>query len=397
MVNDSVVMFLQEWLTNPDKEDFKGRTFRIHITHNDLDGYGCIIVTDVIRHHLSQDKKLFHDVPIIERAVSNPGEVPEILLSTITSLTKIDGYIPGTDRLKVLVTDLAPDPSVFKRLILNGHLLDFCVIDHHEGHYAYDLEALKDDVLYKNGSYYIHKTTCATNLVFDICVLAVILGDGGVLSPWCKQLMDFAKAVNRFDLGNWGSWNCGNISDVPVEVQEQLIFNRARRDEKVMTWLANRVKAIDRGEPFVLQHQDLANEEWSDLVTSMNLFLSQMQNWTVQEAPLFSVQMDGMNRVFNGPVYQVRGLLVEKDEPSLQNYSLISRQILEDHPDIDMLVYIDRNRNTVELRSRKNECVDVSRVAYVNGGGGHRNAAGFPLPEFTAWNPPIAFGQFNEG
>ena len=233
--------------------------------------------------------------------------------------------------------------------------------------------------------------------MFDLCILAVVLGDGGVLSPWCNQLKDFVKAVNCFDLGNWGSWNCGNISDIPVEVQEQLIFNRARRDEKVLTWLANRVKAIDQGEPFVLQHRDLANEEWSDLVTSMNLFLSHMQNWTVQEAPLFSVQMDGMNRIFNDPVYQVRGLLVEKDEPSLQNYSLISRQILEDHPDIDMLVYIDRNRNTVELRSRKNGCVDVSRVAYVNGGGGHRNSSGFPLPEFTAWNLPIAFGQFKEG
>ena len=70
---------------------------------------------------------------------------------------------------------------------------------------------------------------------------------------------------------------------------------------------------------------------------------------------------------------------VDDDSYPINNLTLVSREILDNHPEIDLFALIDADR-AIELRS-KSPIISCAEIATMNGGGGHKGAAGFPLPE----------------
>lgn len=63
------------------------------------------------------------------------------------------------------------------------------------------------------------------------------------------------------------------------------------------------------------------------------------------------------------------------------NYiSEVGNEILRNIPEIDVMIFIDADRNSISLRTRKDN-IDLSTIAKLHFGGGHQKAAGFPMVE----------------
>jgi len=61
------------------------------------------------------------------------------------------------------------------------------------------------------------------------------------------------------------------------------------------------------------------------------------------------------------------------------NVSELLMRYLDEHPEVDVACQINPDRNTLSLRSKGK--VDITKLAAVYGGGGHRDAGGHPLPD----------------
>ena len=59
-------------------------------------------------------------------------------------------------------------------------------------------------------------------------------------------------------------------------------------------------------------------------------------------------------------------------------FSIVSKRVLEERQDIDIIALINHDRKTIELRTNK-ENINVGDIAILNGGGGHQKASGFPI------------------
>ena len=357
--------------------DWVRRTFdvRIHVSHNDMDGLGCFVVEDVYRTLVL--KKTAHGI-IHAVTVSRPDEVNDTLVNKITALEN-EGKLKPDQSIMILVTDLCPDPTVFKNLLGKGYDLTFCVIDHHQNHRGYDKIVAEDLVLNPRGSYLIDTKECATKLISRSMYAMFHCQLNATATEKENALLTFVQAVDRFDTGNWGEWANLDAKDVDVSVKEQLIFASYRRDEKENYWVVERAGFILDccGLNDITRWTDVVETELKALMDEYRKFKDDMVNMSEHNVPLFTATIGGKQYAFADRTIDVHGVVVE-NRPSIKNFSLISRQILEEYPFIDILVVIDCNRNAVELRSGRNG-PDVSKIAHFNGGGGHPRAAGFPL------------------
>ena len=107
---------------------------------------------------------------------------------------------------------------------------------------------------------------------------------------------------------------------------------------------------------------------------------------TIRSMPVASFSLlnddgepDGFAKTIYGPPYKVFGVYHTEGHEDYKYFSFISREILTEYdPSIDILLYVNFVRGTVDLRTASDH-IDVSRIAHLNGGGGHPKAAGFPL------------------
>ena len=132
-----VTTLITDWLLSPVKG-----MYRIHLSGDDLDGYGAQLVTSFATEHICRvlhgctpedtlpKKYIYHLV----NSSGDPDDVKSAINDVVESIIYATNYDKQTDALSFLVTGIEHfDPeSMFSSLATAGHTIQYIVIDSHK-------------------------------------------------------------------------------------------------------------------------------------------------------------------------------------------------------------------------------------------------------------------------
>lgn len=318
----------------------------IHVTHTDMDGYGCSVVVAVAKEAgLIRDGVEYHTINI-----GYPGKFVE-------AVEDFTAEHPETATWPILITDLNANDQMIDYLEETG--VPFALIDHH----VTDMD-LVTRIKGLSMATRISTLDSATRLLFNQCEFYSI---GPYYSNIVSALDDYTLAVSKYDTGNWGSWNAENILSTSDALREQLLFMGTPADDYVSEVTKQIVHDTNRD----LYSMDAVNRQFSLLATYQNLFNSN----------LMEVDPDCLDK---GPVRITKAMAIPITLPYI---SIISKKYLEENHDVDVLVILGNKHGNISLRSVD---FNVQQLAAAYGGGGHPRAAGFPIENMEL---SVSFGR----
>lgn len=376
---------------------------RIHISHNDLDGYGCMLVTKL---HIMDDTTNIN--------YSNVGlsEVNETINTTVREI--VNAETEKFDKVYLLITDIANvDIHMLEQLSVEYNI-KYLVIDHHQWNSKYDT----------NKCVYISNEYSATLLYFN---LVSNLQNKYFVNPprypkpseCILNARHVFELISKYDTGKWGKWRntttvcddsivfnnypCdGVINTIPAEITLQLLFKWYEYNPNI--WVNHMYLLLTHST------EDLVPNANTD---GLDMWLSSYISYGIVEYNIFVVYMyERLNEAYN---LFLRDIEDDQNLEELMNkynikipdeykncvfkifvdtasdkdkcngningyFSLISKEYLETYTDVDILIMVydkpDNSDKTVSLRTAKDD-INVADIAQFNGGGGHPKAAGF--------------------
>lgn len=317
-------------------------TDRIWISHNDLDGYGCMTVGNVmIRLSITNLKRRtsynrLHNVGV-------PNEVISVLKE----------YDPKVKMF--LITDLRINRETIDYMINNGYR--FIVIDHHiwsEDDYNTVMEYSPYSVISQNES--------ATKLLYDAFCSAVSEHFGKDVSY--SELDNYATAVSKYDRGYWGDWGRINgLNKCSQALMEQLIFSDFKSKDSCWLYPISMGRYIYDHKGTVHTHDEATKARFKEIVNKA--FDRIYDQYEIVKKNLMVTDL------YN------KSLLVPFTVPFI---SVIAKKILEDNPKFNYLFYISPEHKMIGIRSSIDHPeLNCQEIATKYGGGGHPRAAGFNL------------------
>ncbi len=327
-----------------------------HISHNDLDGQACHILTKCV---VPRDDGFLREYIDI-----NPPELHDEIMKTLNEINKYD---------LVIITDLSFNKELMELIEQAGHQDKFIVVDHHKSdlmnpntkEFRNDWIIIQETEEVKHTDSYMKTThikrqTCATKLFWQyLCDVEPIMSRIGFLTA-------FAEMVRVYDTYEF-------TRDNPLKFSDTDFF----KDSAPKLNMLRNILGEDQFEDYILLMVGLGS---------------------------------GINKIFIGnEIVRDVGFLIENEERRVGDYieekikdvqifdttgvmgelklgviftdretSAIGHRILEKNPEVDLCILIDSKK--ISLRSRKTE-VDSSEIAKLYGGGGHTQAAGFNISE----------------
>lgn len=447
---------VEQWLTafytgkNLEKLDPDGVLYRFHLSHNDLDGLACHVVstvydcalnrfeipladvTDALQYKKWKEVHNAHHRTPIRRSICKAGaeNIKEALHLIFEACCQSVFYKPvgPKDQIILLITDLGGiTDSMFDEFYeAYGDRFQVIVIDHHlattpdrgkcdpnqifwyvTGYQEGNLQsAAKNLFTVTYGSYdAVHTTSATSNYASK------------KQETFVKQLTEYVEAVSKYDTGQWGEWlGKSTPDDVDLSVQHQLFFNNRSWDRNAdlvrRVPISNYVQDVVHlltTEDYVhtnLQYWEIVNNH----LNKLHREFYDMYQLTLVYNPLvtFTLKIDPINGVYNpatrhtirlgdinADVHPINNPLhplvtfgiieLRKDQGPTRDwkyFSLCSREIMAKYM-LDLFILVDESKDTVSLRSMDNHgfeinCADIARR---NGGGGHKRAAGYPIPK----------------
>lgn len=314
-----------------------------HLSHTDLDGYGCQMVT---KHYF--ESILFYN--------SNYGkEINECfnqILDTIQSSTHENHVILITDLN--LTLDQAKEFESKANICEKNVLL--LLLDHHKtGQECFETFEW----------YYLDSNRCATKITYDF--FAALYGADVALS----KFVDVVNAVDIW-LENDPSFELGKVC--------MGLVSGAKEVNKVMFPTENSAYIFDllnnAQNYFTCNDAPIALDDATHQLKK-SFFLTTHNNTLSNLVSEFNVKLLTKNRDKMMITYkQYKGILTY----NIGNVSVIGNDFLTANPDIDFFMDVT-SKKTISLRS--NGKVDVSQMAaHIANGGGHHNASGGLLSTF---------------
>lgn len=359
------------------------RTYAIHISHTDLDGYGCHLVTRVAQ-NASATSHVTNPIYFGNTDYTYVNQEREI--DRVIANIQLDGeYRKGYDRLYFLVTDIGRfNPAIFTKYIQHlGHKINWIIIDHHPDvedyckldKMGYDTEGnlipCEDNRVYNNTS-----RSATLSLFYEMIMDTQALRDCD-RQNMIKALRAMATAISASDTGHWGNWS--DTLDRPTPATEALTerMRFAYYEERNMVdlWVNDTLALL----PDINQHEFFTHLRDSLKVETRMHTLGQWNRLKV----LYH-QMDACTRPLEGRS-RIKGIgdavvyeYVQSDDAmGFGNmFSPLSSEWLRAHPEVQMLVKYEPEHDYYSLRSGENG-LNCSEIAALNGGGGHPRAAGF--------------------
>jgi len=215
---------------------------------------------------------------------------------------------------KIYITDLSPSLDVYKEVLKRKEII---LIDHHKTSESFKIF---DNVYHENDK-------CGTMLTFEYLEKTI--------NADLSKYYDFVKLVNDYDL-----W----ILKDKRSLELNKLFYLYGFENFVNRFIKNYTIDFDEKEQFVLE---IENERQKKYLES-----------TADTVKIFK---DRDNRQF--------GVVFAEQYNSELGHNLISEK------NLDYVIIINIQKKKISLRSKID--VDVSKIAVANGGGGHKNAAGF--------------------
>lgn len=439
---------IEQWLTafytgrNVEKLEPDGVLYRFHLSHNDLDGLACHVVSTVYDRALNRFEVPLADVTDalqyenwdeihdahhrtpIRHSICKAGakNVKEALHQIFAVCCKFVYYKPvgPKDQIILLITDLGGiTDSMFDEFYEEfGDRFQVIVIDHHLATTPDRGKCNPNQIFwYVTGYQEGNLQSAAKNLhatTYDPNASDIAASEKHKV--FMKQLTEYIEAVSKYDTGRWGKWLGGSTLDaVDLSVQHQLYFNHLSWDTVSVfhyTMIQNYVEDMIRllcTEDYV--HKDLQYREIvSNNLNKLHKEFHDMYQLTLAHNPhvTLTLKIDPINGVYNpttrhtirlgnisADVQPINSLLqplvtfgiIElcKDRRQTREwkyFSLCSREIMKKYK-LDLLILVDEPNGTVSLRSMDNHGfeIDCADIAWRNGGGGHKRAAGYPLPK----------------
>lgn len=388
---------IRKWVMEDD-----WNTIRVHISHNDLDGHACHIMTRLATNVLNPNSK---SSVTFWSSSAGKDNVERSILQFIKKMKEgpkdpKKRYEKGKKKLFLLITDLANfNPAFLNSLIDDGHLINYILIDHHQIADFSVIPELKGNAeefqMLKN-AYYVDDSMCAAKALGDaICSIIHQKKGSETMSAqgyenellMLREVRNYTKLVDLYDRGNWGEWVDLNPDKIDNSVTEQLFFSSylPNRKYKYVSMMANYFHTFMLG-------LDTPEEEKPFWCVDMGRFNSFKKRSVADQVKVLNREYELCKRLLRPKTisFKIPDTLTDNEtlkmyeictgeEDEMHYFTLISRELLKEHPDIDILMLIYTARNSVDMRTMRDD-LNLFEIAHANGGGGHPKAAGFYLP-----------------
>jgi len=308
-----------------------------HLSHTDLDGYSCQLITS----------KIFPDISYYN---SNYGQEIDDRLTQIINEVK-EGDL-------VLITDLNLDEKQAKRIdeesLKKG--FELLLLDHHK---------TGEELAKKYEWYFLDVTRSATKITYDhfkqeydLSNLSYYVDSVNAYDIWLqeqKELFELGKVLAKY------------VSD--AKEINRIMFS-SENFKYISYMLEEAIKLIDKKDAYILLDDKLHAIKKSFFKKEKNSTLENLVSDYVVD--LLTKNKDTMTIYYKDK----KGILTY----SVGNTSIIGNAFLRENPDYDFFLDINGRKN---ISARANDKYDVSMMAKeLFGGGGHANASGGKFVDF---------------
>lgn len=393
----------------------------IHVSHDDLDGYGCNIVLECVRKaypvrfakYYADDRYSYYTPVDSYRKHSNTSKLNTEVYDHIDNILSDELYvlndaIPHNKiPVYILITDLGGLEIIelenrFKKYTTNGRIINFIVIDHHRTTYSKDYSDTYGQVIIKHESddqlirtwFFQSPHASATLHLYN---LLTYQPNGNREQLYYGHLDEFARMVSAYDTGDFGNWIMHEFTSES--------FNKVSNQAKLNMLHAYYKKLYDNGNTEAMKMfnktiVELISKKKPNRGNNANIIRTILYNEIVdmnkKYQQQFANRVDVRSIKHNRKVELFPGLSMMVEDPWISEvavivdddintvhypFSMYAKAYLENRNGTHMLmVRVDTvDSKAVSLRSITND-VDCYQIAVANGGGGHIRAAGFPLP-----------------
>lgn len=332
-----------------------------HLSHTDLDGYSCQLVTKEFFDHVhSYNSNYGNEVTAkLEQIEENMSRFsvkePKLLLITDLNISR--------DECKLV-------EKIKSRLEFLGHKVEIQLLDHHKSG-----EAVAKDFDW----YFLDSTRCATKITLDWCKER----SGKTVS---EDFEEFVACVNAYDI-----W----LTDQVERFEFGKVLNRLLMDSREISSLmfpsedtAYRHFVTKEAFNYIKNHRFVDLDD--DILRIKKQFLKNAANHDTLDNLVANMIVDMLSKKKEGLTIEYsghKGVLTYQ----IGNSSVLGNAFLKANPDFDFFMDVNRNGN-VSLRADNK--IDVSLMANrLFGGGGHANAAGGRIVGFKE---VFVYEQFKE-
>lgn len=324
-----------------------------HISHTDLDGYGCQLITKMIF-----PQGTFYN--------ANYGlEVKIFLQDALTQISLCD----KKEKIFLIITDLNLTPDESKglhkdilKLSEDGFDITLQLLDHH---------ATGQKSALKYEWYFLDTKRSATKITYDYC--NENFPHFQELTP--KNFSLLIQAINAVDiwldedpLFEFGKV-CMSMVSKSYEINNALFTNQSREYKHFL--LIQALKYIDKENGHILLDEKIYHlkKDFLKIDTQNNTLDNLSSNYLIKS-------LDNKKEELTVFYQDKKGLLTY----NLGSISIPANAFLKAHPDYDFFIDINRRGRT---GFRANNKLDVSILAQkLAGGGGHPNASGAAFKDF---------------
>ncbi len=315
-----------------------------HLSHIDLDGYGCQFVT----------KKYYKDINFYNSNYGN--EITQKISQILSDIEK-----DAKEKNIILITDLnlsmQQATALDKKINESNKEIEIILLDHHK---------TGRECAEKFDWYYLDESRCATKITYDYFSKKFFHDD---------RLKKFSEVTNAIDI--WLSKDkyfelgkvCLKLVSDAKEVN-RVMFPR-ENNEYIFSMIENSYDFYDKTQANIALDNALhkLKKKFFKGFSADDTLDNLVSKYVVD---LLTKKKDEMSISYKG----AKGILTY----SISNVSVIGNDFLVKNPDFDFFMNINARRN---ISLRGNGKVDVSIIAAeLAEGGGHANASGGTLKGF---------------
>lgn len=335
--------FFRKWF------DVENNDVKIHMSHDDLDGYGCHVVDCI---YGVNSTMLCH---------GNPGNTSDATAKLNAVIQNEIDKMSDTDTRNILITisDLSFTEDEIRRLLAIGSRVHIYLVDHHQTCPEYpEME---------NFGYLKDTTKCATMLLYVIalCVNPDIAFEAN---------MPVIDAINCYDLGRWGNWMGLPYKDISLALKlnivKQLLSNETQVSKGCIS-VGDFVEYLTKTMCMISDHEHGAFfEESEDL--DIRLKIQEEIQWMQKECARYI----NTAKAFTLPGLET-GLIIPD---ASRNFFVIAKELMEVTPNVPYVCSIYWRSMSISACTTRDD-LNLGEYFAKYGGGGHPKAAGCPFTQ----------------
>jgi oligoribonuclease NrnB/cAMP/cGMP phosphodiesterase (DHH superfamily) len=361
-----------------------------HISHNDIDGYSCTLLTEFIVEAYPEGMFGLETQNIV------PNQLHGIIKKTLNEIMNYD---------LVIITDLAIRQDIVDIIESSGYKDKFVVIDHHQTNVNTDnypwinIQVYQKNIEDKSNTKYL---TCATRLYYQFLLNDPIFDINLLHLPSTDAIEFFIECVTAYDTKTYNE-NLNHIEYIK-EISPRLnsLFHIIDREE-FKSYIKDYISNDDYGD--IKKPIGVVDDSEADEKSIREIYLLEkgdLPNYlyltkSVEKYPwlnkLIETEMKRNQRYIENVMKRMNIINLNKnifkngEMVILDNYLIglifaeklgsdIAEAACKANDNIDFCAVV--NNNQVTFYTLKDN-VNVGEIATLLGGGGHRKAAGFSI------------------